>query len=49
MNEHTKHVYATISNYKSHIVQGGEINDDTPYSDILIDDDPEDNENIEFQ
>ena len=49
MNEHTKNVYATIGNYKSHIVQGEEINDDDPYSDIFIDDDSEDDENIEFQ
>ena len=44
-----KNVHATIGNYKSHIVQGEEINDDDPYNDISIDDDLEDNENIEFQ
>ena len=49
MNEHTQNFHTTIGNCKSHIVQGEEINDDDLYSNIFIDDDPEDDENIEFQ
>ena len=40
MNEHTKNVPTTIGNYKSHIIQGKEINNDDPYNDEFIDNDP---------
>lgn len=30
----------TIGNYKTHTVQGKEINDENPYNDLFIDDDP---------